>query len=172
MALLDDVKAALRISATTTNFDGEVQDLIDAAKADLGLSGVVSEKVITTDPLIKRAVVTYCKAEFGYDNPDADRLKKSYDLLKAHLTLSEDYACHIVTFTVTSGGNPVDGATITINEDEDTTQETNSQGQAVFTTTQKNTDFDYTIAATGYVSAEGTVYVDDSKSVGVVMVEA
>jgi uncharacterized phage protein (predicted DNA packaging) len=166
MALLDDVKTALRISIGTTEFDTEVQDLIEAAKADLGLSGVVNEKVIDTDPLIKRAVVVYCKANFGYDNPEADRLQKSYDLLKTHLTLSDDYVCYTVTFTVTSGGTPVDGASITIG---DTTKKTNSQGVAVFTTTQKNIDLHYTVVANGYQSVEGSVYVDGSKTVGVVL---
>lgn len=88
--MLDDVKTQLRI--TISDLDGEVQDLIDAAQADLQLSGVRADKVEdVTDPLIKRVVVLYCKANFGYDNPDADRFQRSYDLLKAHLTLSTDY---------------------------------------------------------------------------------
>src|SRR5690606_13056035 len=92
MALLDDVKLALRISPDTTAYDGEVQDLIAEAKADLMLSGVTQEKADDdTDPLIRRAIKTYVKANFGWDNPDADRLQRAYDLLKAHLTLSQDY---------------------------------------------------------------------------------
>jgi len=89
MAILDDVKVALRIAASNTAFDGEVNDLISAAKDDLQLAGITSDD--TTDPLIKRAVITYCKAHFGYDNPDADRFIKSYEMLKMHLTLAEDY---------------------------------------------------------------------------------
>ncbi len=89
MALIDDVKKVLRV--TVNNFDTEITDLIDAAKADLKLSGVLSEKVTDSDTLIKRAVTTYVKANFGYDNPDADRLKAAYDMLKAHLTLSAEY---------------------------------------------------------------------------------
>ncbi|NOK23906.1 DNA-packaging protein, partial [Corallococcus carmarthensis] len=75
--MLDDVKLALRISSSA--FDSEVQDLIDAAKADLQLSGVDEIKLIDTDPLIKRAIVTYVKANFGFDNPDAERLQRAYD---------------------------------------------------------------------------------------------
>ena len=71
--------------------DREIQDLIDAAKADLQLSGVHASKLVDTDPLIKRAVVVYCKAHFGWDNPEADRFAKSYDMLKQHLTLSTEY---------------------------------------------------------------------------------
>ncbi|OUM85692.1 MAG: DNA-packaging protein [Bacillus thermozeamaize] len=90
MALLDDVKLALRISSSA--FNSEISDLIAAAKADLKLSGVAAEKVEDEmDPLIKRAVITYVKAHFGYDNPEAERFAKSYDLLKAHLTLSQEY---------------------------------------------------------------------------------
>jgi len=91
MALLDDVKLALRISPGTTAYDGEVQDLIEAAKADLRLSGVDPAKLDELDPLIKRAIVTYCKAHFGFDNADAERLERAYDMLKAHLTLSQEY---------------------------------------------------------------------------------
>lgn len=90
MALLDDVKLALRISSSA--FDAEINDLITAAKADLQLSGVVETKVNDEeDPLIKRAVITYVKANFGWDNPDVERLQQSYDMLKTHLTLSTEY---------------------------------------------------------------------------------
>lgn len=85
--MLTDVKKALRI--TVNDFDDEVQGLIDAAKADLQLAGVAA--ISDADPLIKRAIITYCKAYFGYDNPDADRLAKCYEMLKAHLSLATDY---------------------------------------------------------------------------------
>ena len=90
--MLDVVKVALRISQANTAFDGEINDLITAAQQDLALSGVSPTKANdTTDPLIKRAVVTYCKANFGWDNPDTEKLQRSYDMLKAHLTLAGDY---------------------------------------------------------------------------------
>ena len=90
MALIDDVKDALRISGNA--LDTEVTDLINAAKADLKLSGVLTAKAdSTTDPLIRRAVVVYCKAQFGYDNPEAERFQNSYDMLKRHLLLSQEY---------------------------------------------------------------------------------
>jgi len=87
MALLDEVKGVLRVSGT--DFDTEVNDLIDACKLELSLSGV--GKVEETDALIKRAIILYCKANFGWDNQEFDRFQKSYDLLKAHLSLSSDY---------------------------------------------------------------------------------
>lgn len=95
MALLDDIKLTLRISNTA--FDGEITDLISAARSDLKLSGVLESKVNDdTDPLIKRAVVVYCKANFGWNNPDAERLQQSYNMLKYHLALSQEYTKEVV----------------------------------------------------------------------------
>jgi uncharacterized phage protein (predicted DNA packaging) len=88
--MLNDVKLSLRV--TSTALDIEIQDLIDAARIDLIQSGVSSLKAKSdTDPLIKRAITLYCKAFFGYDNPDADRLRDSYVMLKQHLSLAADY---------------------------------------------------------------------------------
>ena len=101
MTLLDDVKTALRI--TNAAFDTEILDLIEAARYDLILSGVTTLKANDdTDPLIKRAIITYCKANFGYDNPEAERFQRSYDMLKAHLTLSAEYT-QVTTPVVTDG---------------------------------------------------------------------
>lgn len=88
--MLAIVKIALRISHNA--LDTEIEELIDEARHDLIQSGVSSIKAMDdTDPLIKRAIKTYAKANFGYDNPDADRLQKSYDMLKQHLSLAGDY---------------------------------------------------------------------------------
>ncbi|GFN35374.1 head-tail connector protein [Tepidimicrobium xylanilyticum] len=88
--MLQDVKDALRVSGN--DLDNEIKDLIEAAKADLILSGVHKDKVIDTDPLIKRAVIIYCKAHFGYDDTKiAERFEQSYISLKQHLTLSIEY---------------------------------------------------------------------------------
>ena len=87
--MLNDIKTALRISQATTAFDGEITDLINAAKADLQITGVKVDD--EADPLIKRAITTYVKANFGWDNPDADKLQQSYNMLKMHLSLSTEY---------------------------------------------------------------------------------
>lgn len=90
MALIDDVKDALRVSGA--DLDTEVQGLIDGAKADLILSGVHKDKVTDADPLIKRAIILYSKAQFGYDDTkNAERFQASYTSLKQHLTLSAEY---------------------------------------------------------------------------------
>jgi len=90
MAMLDDIKDVLRVSGTTLNT--EVTDLIAAARTDLILSGVLATKANSdTDALIKRAISTYCKANFGWDNPEAERFQSSYNMLKNHLCLSSEY---------------------------------------------------------------------------------
>lgn len=88
--MLNSVKLSLRISNTA--FDEEIIDLIEAARQDLQLSGVSSLKVKDdTDPLIKRAITTYVKAHFGFDNPESGRFLSSYESLKMHLSLAGDY---------------------------------------------------------------------------------
>ena len=109
--MLEDVKTVLRI--TNNSYDAEIEDLIEAAKMDLKLSGVNVNKTVTEtytpepteenpepepveiqvmDPLIKRAIMVYVKANFGWNNPDAEKLQQSYNMLKIHLALSQEYA--------------------------------------------------------------------------------
>ncbi|MGN1112022.1 MAG: head-tail connector protein [Acutalibacteraceae bacterium] len=85
-----DIRRYLRISHT--RFDAEITDLIGAARADLLLGGIKPAKVNNEkDPLIKRAIVCYVKAEFGLDNADAEKYRESYEMLKRHLMLSSEY---------------------------------------------------------------------------------
>ena len=84
--MLEQVKLALRIS--TTAYDSELTYLIDAAKLDLGIAGVVLPEEL--DALVRRAVITYCKMSFGLPE-DYDRLKKSYDEQKAQLSTATGY---------------------------------------------------------------------------------
>lgn len=85
--MLEVIKKALRISSSA--FDGEVTDLIESAKLDLKIAGITVSD--SPDALIKRAITIYCKAHFGYDNPEADRFRDSYVMLKQHLSLAGDY---------------------------------------------------------------------------------
>ncbi len=84
--ILNAVKLALRI--TTSAFDTELTDLIAAACADLGIAGVTNQD--TTDPLVRRAVTTYCRMNFGQPD-DYDRLKRSYDEQKAQMSMATGY---------------------------------------------------------------------------------
>ena len=86
MVLLDKVRMALRI--TTAAFDDELNDLIAAAKTDLGIAGVTLPSEL--DAICNRAVVTYCKIHFG-EPDDYDRLKASYDEQKAQLSMATGY---------------------------------------------------------------------------------
>ena len=92
MALLDDVKVACRV--TSTAYDAELNDLILAGFADIGITDVKPELLTATDtvPLIKRAVLTYCKLNFGeIEDGFYDRLKASYDEQKMQLLMSSTY---------------------------------------------------------------------------------
>ena len=86
--MLEEVKEALRVSGD--DLDAEVTSLIEAAQFDLRISGV--NKIDDLDPLIKRAVITYCKAHFGYEDVNiSERFERAYISLKQHLTLSGEY---------------------------------------------------------------------------------
>ncbi len=84
--MLNKVKMALRI--TTTAYDDELMDLIEAAQLDLGIAGVVVPNQI--DAIVSRAIITYCKMSFGLPE-DYDRLKASYDEQKAQLSNATGY---------------------------------------------------------------------------------
>lgn len=84
--MLDKVKMALRIK--TDALDAELDDLIEAAKLDLGIAGVVLPA--TMDAICTRAIITYCKMSFGLPE-DYDRLKASYDEQKAQLVSATGY---------------------------------------------------------------------------------
>lgn len=92
MALLDDVKVVCRV--TTDTFDFELTDLIAAGFADIGITDVRSSLLTedTCPPLIKRALLTYCRMNFGaLEDSVYDRLKASYDEQKSQLLMSSEY---------------------------------------------------------------------------------
>lgn len=82
------VKTALRI--TTTQFDDELEHLIDSALLDLGFGGMKSMELADADEVVKQAIVTYCKMNFGLPE-DYERLKRSYDEQKAQLGTATGY---------------------------------------------------------------------------------
>jgi len=86
--MLEKVRKALRI--TNEYFNDELNDLIDAALADMELSGIKAN-AMTDDKLISRAVTLYSKAQFGLENKESEKYQESYESLKRHLALSEDY---------------------------------------------------------------------------------
>lgn len=89
MAMIDKVRNALRISVSdNTAINEELTDLIESAKLDLGVAGVVVPQTI--DQLVTKAIITYCKMSFGLPE-DYDRLKRSYDEQKAQLSNATGY---------------------------------------------------------------------------------
>ena len=86
--ILEKVRLALRRS--TDDFDGEIEDDINACLKDLKIAGVTN--IETTDDLVIKAVKVYCKM-YSNDVTDGefDRLKKSYDELKAQLQMATGY---------------------------------------------------------------------------------
>ena len=86
MDILSAVKMALRIS--TNAFDMQLQDLVEAAKLDLGIAGVVLPS--TMDAIVRNAIITYVQLHFGQPD-DYDRLKRSYDEQKAQLSTATGY---------------------------------------------------------------------------------
>lgn len=87
--ILEKVRTALRVS--TTDFDDEITDIINACLLDLGIAGITNDD--TTNALIIRAVITYSKLHFGDLSQlgDYDRLKTSYDEQKAQLQMATGY---------------------------------------------------------------------------------
>lgn len=85
--LLQEAKTAMRL--TKTEYDSEISRLISAACKDLGIVGITAEST-TTDELIRQAIITYCRVNFGSPS-DYDRLKKSYDEQKAQMQSATGY---------------------------------------------------------------------------------
>ena len=84
--MLDAVKRALRL--TVDAYDTELRELIAAATADLGIAGVTEYE--EGDPLVRMAVVTYCRMHFGSPD-DYDRLAAAYDAQKGALQIATGY---------------------------------------------------------------------------------
>lgn len=92
MALLDDVKTACRV--TSTAFDTELNDLISSALLDMGITDIQTSLLVSDNPtpLIKQAVITFCRMNFGFQSDSYyTRLKASYDEQKAQLLMSSEY---------------------------------------------------------------------------------
>jgi len=88
--MLAKVKLALRISHTA--LDNAIQMEIDAARQEMIRAGVASNKAQSTaDPLITRAIITYCRMEHSSDQKTKDGYQKSFDTQLDNLRKSVDY---------------------------------------------------------------------------------
>jgi|Wag4MinimDraft_12_1082652.scaffolds.fasta_scaffold00095_14 hypothetical protein len=127
MALLEDVKPQLRISETNTAFNSEITGLIEAAKSDLDTKGVL--KVDETDQLTIQAIVLYCKANFGYDNPEAERFLKIYESIANKLSQLREYNSYKITI------NASEQCAVIFDGEE---KETDASGEVIFYSRPKN----------------------------------
>lgn len=78
--LKDDVKLALRIQHN--QLDDEIDNTIEEAGAELVRSGVPSGLIEVTEvenPLIRRAIVTYCQMRLSNDKSMAEGFQKSFE---------------------------------------------------------------------------------------------
>ena len=97
-------EAKLAMAITTSAYDGEIADLLDAGAHDLTIAGVVLPGTVSfvvtqsgiqdvstlTDRLVMRAIITYARMNFR--NPDDyDRLLESYNTQKVQLMYAAAY---------------------------------------------------------------------------------
>lgn len=88
-ALLAKAKTTLRI--TTTAFDEEITDIINAGIQNLITRGViVSTESGSLDPMVLRALMTYVRAMFG-EPSDPERLHASYNEQLGQLMTTTGY---------------------------------------------------------------------------------
>lgn len=87
--LLTSVKNAMRIDGSY--HDEELADLIETAKLLLKEVGVLEVRLVDTDPLIRKAVITYCKANFGVNANEGEKFAWSFEEMKKLLALLSSY---------------------------------------------------------------------------------
>lgn len=92
--MLQKLKNALQLS--TSDFDSELMDLLNASIIDLNLGGAdaSSINVDTTDAIVVRAIISYCVYQFELIHGDlkkAEALKGAYDEQKSMLGMSTGY---------------------------------------------------------------------------------
>lgn len=91
-SILAACRAALRIPEFCYDFDDEIADEIEAARAELVAGGVRPDKAADdSDGRIRLAIKVYVKANFGMDNPDADCLAKSFDCMLTSMSGDSAY---------------------------------------------------------------------------------
>lgn len=82
-------KQTLGIISTATAKDDEIRMILQAGMQDLTRAGV---EVDITNPLVRNALMTYVKANFGISNPtDKEKFMNSYRLFLSDLSLSEGF---------------------------------------------------------------------------------
>ena len=88
LTLLQKCKNALGV--TDSEYDDEIQDLIAAAKADLGIAGV-TQTTVEDDPLIRRAILAYVSMIWNVAAPEHPALVAIYETNKKQLMSATGY---------------------------------------------------------------------------------
>lgn len=89
---LDEAKGCLRITTDDKVINTEIESLIKACQRDLIRNGITPSLANDLeDSLIKMAVLTYLKAEFGLDNKNYDKFRNSYETLRTELSITDSY---------------------------------------------------------------------------------
>lgn len=90
--LLDACRAALRIPAFVNDYDEEITDVIEAARSEMVAGGVSEAKAHDdSDGRVRLAIKVYVKANFGMDNPDAERFMKSFETMLTSMSGDSAY---------------------------------------------------------------------------------
>lgn len=87
---LAKIKTAIPLTSDDTDLNTEITDLVQECVNDLLPADVLTSAINLNDPMIFKAVKTYVKMHFG-EPVDYDKLKVSYEVLKAQLGMSSDY---------------------------------------------------------------------------------
>jgi len=90
MAFLAEMRQRLRI--VDRDFDGELRDLIEAAREELQLAGISRKSANNErDAMITSAIATYIKAEFGLDAKEQPDYRESFEMKRKKLAMSGKY---------------------------------------------------------------------------------
>ena len=90
--LIADAKWAVR-QISTTEFDNEIGDILEAAARELIAMNAIQETQLsgtTIDPLIKMAIITYVRFRFGTPE-ERESLKADYEEQKRTLMMTSGY---------------------------------------------------------------------------------
>ena len=97
MALLDEVKTALRVTTTDAGITAQITRLIAEARLDLCKTADVDADLVNAadpDALIKGAICCYCGYVWATDTTEKQALKASYDDYKGKLAMSSAYSTY------------------------------------------------------------------------------
>lgn len=88
--LVQEIKTVLRISHN--KLDDEIQSTVESGIAEMVRVGVIQGKANDeTDPLIKKALKTYCQKEFSTDDKKVERFEISWQYQIDNLRKSKGY---------------------------------------------------------------------------------